>query len=115
MPLPYQYRDYPLALFMGIVVIVGAVWESVGAGRQPVEIEFADACCAGVECPVVESLAKLSVVRDVRHVPGDRNVVSLTTDGSTSARRLWDSVASAQRQPLRLVVDRREYVSRPIE
>jgi hypothetical protein len=48
-------------------------------------------------------------------VPGDRNVVSLTTDGSTSARRLWDSVASAQRQPLRLVVDRREYVSRPIE
>jgi len=116
MPLPYQYRDYPLALLMGVAIIVGGFSEYFGAPRQPVEITLAEACCQDGECPVIDSLAKLPSVDGVRHAPaGDRTVVSLHTFQSESALEIWDAVASTQNRPVKLVIGSRVMESRPIE
>ena len=115
MSLPYQYRDYPLAVFMGFAFIVGGVMTLCAEASQSVEITLESDCCSTRRCPVVELLAALPASERIRHTIGDATTtVSLRTGRATSVRELWDTVEAAQGRPIRMVVDNREYLSRPI-
>jgi hypothetical protein len=115
MSLPYEYRDYPLAIFMGFAFVVGGVMTFCAEPSQSVEITLENACCSTRSCPVVESLTALPASERIRHTIGDATTtVSLRTSRATSVRELWDTVEAAQGRPIRMVVDNREYVCRPI-
>lgn len=115
MSLPYQYRDYPLAIFMGFAFVIGGVMTYCAEPSQSVEITLESACCSTQRCPVVESLAALPTSERIRHTIGDAaTTVSLRTSRATSVRELWDTVEAVQGRPVRMVVDDREYVSKPI-
>ena len=115
MSLPYQYRDYPLAVFMGFAFVIVGVMTLCTEASQSVEITLENACCSTRRCPVVESLAALATNERIRHTIGEAaTTVSLRTSRATSVRELWDTVEAAQGRPIRMVVDNHEYVSRPI-
>ena len=115
MSLPYQYRDYPLAIFMGFAFVVGGAMTFCAEASQSVEITLENACCSTSRCPVVESLAALPTSERVRHTIGDTDTtVSLRTSRATSVRELWDTVEAVQGRPVRIVVDNREFVSKPM-
>ena len=116
MPLPYQFRDYPLALFMSIVILVSLL---VGIGEedyQAVEITFSDNFLAAEHCPVVASLVHLPRANRIRrHTQEGLTVVSLQTSRRASATKIWETIEAAKCSPLRMVVDNREFVTKPTE
>ena len=115
MALPYLYRDYPLAIFMAIVVIVCGLSSLNTESLQSVEITFGNACCEAPLCPVVESLIALPDAQDVRHQVGsNRSIISFRAGRSTSARQIWNAVEAVQHRPQRMLVDQREFTTKPI-
>lgn len=115
MPLPYQYRDYPLAIFMAIVALLCGIFSLRADASQSVEITLSDSCCPDFACPVVRSLAALPESRRIRSERGKATTTFyLRTSRVATAKDIWDAVEAAERRPLRMVVDRQEYVSRPI-
>lgn len=115
MPYPYQFRDYPLAVFMGLVYLVGGIMWLTSSGYQSVEIFFGDICCTTPSCPLVESLAALPSSTNIRHQVGvGSTTVSLRMSPGMSVKQIWDAVEATKHRPLRMVVDNREYVNKPI-
>lgn len=114
MPLPYQYRDYPLAVFMGLAFVVMLSFHMVEAGDREVAVVIPGTCCTGTQCPVVDSLAAVLSTSDVKHqLSGNNTVVSVRTSRGSEARQIWDAITAASIQPIHLTVDGREYASRP--
>ncbi|MBL9081738.1 MAG: hypothetical protein JNK76_08035 [Planctomycetales bacterium] len=114
MPLPYQFRDYPLAIFMGIafVALLGA--RLVDAGDREVAVTVSGNCCDGARCPIVDSLASVMSTAGVKHqLEGSNTVVYVHTRQELDPRQIWDAVASNSPRPIRLTIDRREYSLRP--
>lgn len=113
MPLPYQYRDYPLAVFMGLAAVVFGLIGLFGNDHQEVSITLEGTCCLASICPVVESLTAISSAKDFSHrADGPRTIVSLRTSRSTSPETIWNAVAATQCRPLELRIDQREYVGK---
>lgn len=114
MALPYQYRDYPLAIFMAIVVLVAGTWELCVGGSQFVQVALAESCCEKQSCPTVNALIALPFATDVQHrsMQG-ANMICLRTDRNVSAQQIWDVLEQIDRRPARLIVNNREFVARP--
>lgn len=114
-PLPNQYRDYPLALFMAIVVFVFGIAALLAEPLQSVEVTLVGDCCPAPRCPVIESLTALPDAQDVRHQVGaDRSTITFRAGRSTSARQIWNAVEAVQHRPQRMLVDQREFTMKPI-
>ena len=114
MPLPYQFRDYPLALFMGIAFVLWLGARLVDAGDREVTVTVTGNCCDGARCPIVDSLASVIPTSDVKHqLDGLNTVVYVRTRQEIDPRQIWDAVASNSPRPIRLTIDRREYSLRP--
>jgi len=87
MAMPYQFRDYPIAIYMAIVLLVGGVWNLCVGDSQFVEVALAGGCCEKQSCPTVKSLAALPFASDVHHHPMQgTHLISLRTDGDVSAQ-----------------------------
>lgn len=115
MPLPYQYRDYPLALFMAIVVFAFGFASFMAEPLQSVEVTLAGDCCPAPRCPVIESISALPSAQDVRHQVGaDRSTITFRAGRSTSARQIWNAVEAVQHRPQRMLVDQREFTAKPV-
>lgn len=115
MPLPYQYRDWPLALFMGVAFAIAFLVEYVSVDSRLIEVQFGEPCCAGGDCSVVKVLQNLPSTEEVRHALGPQSsIVSLRTSRSTSPREIWDAIASIRSRPLKMIVDGREFDGRPL-
>lgn len=115
MALPYLYRDYPLAIFMALVVVVFGVASLFAEPLQSVEITLADACCQAPRCPVVDSLAALPNAQDVRHHVGPaRATISFRASRSTSARQIWNAIEAVNHRPQKMLVDQREFTAKPM-
>jgi hypothetical protein len=115
MSLPYQYRDFPLMLFMVLVTIITGLVHLTTEGYQTVEITLAGVCSSSDSCPVATSLASLPSTQDVRHQTVDgKGVVSLRAARSLSPKEIWGTIKGMPCRPTRMVVDNREFVSKPI-
>lgn len=116
MAFPYQYRDYPLAVFMAIVILISLLAVTGENDYQSVEITLPDDCHIAEDGPVVASLVRLPAARNVqRQTQEGATVISLRTHRKTSAKKIWETIEAAQCRPLRIVVDNREFVSKPID
>ncbi len=115
MPRPYQFRDYPLAVFWALAVATLGLATYASAEDHEVAITVEGTCCDGTACPIVDSLKKLFSTSEVRHI-GDGSVTTLAlrTTKAARPRHLWDSVAKSSVRPLRIVIDQSEYRSRPL-
>lgn len=114
MPLPYQYRDTPLTLFMAGVYFIAAIAWMFGQDDQFMQVTLAEACCGATSCPVQTTLTSLRSIKDVKHdasVPG--NVISMRAGRETSPRQIWRALEASGRRPMRLVIDDREFDSEP--
>ena len=115
MSLPYQYRDYPLMWFMALVAAIGGLSHLASDGYQRIEITVASACSSLETCPVVTSLSMLPSTQGVlHHTVGGNGVVSLRADRSLSAEEIWKAIENMPCRPMRMIVDNREFVSKPV-
>ncbi len=115
MPLPYQYRDYPLMCFMTLVVAVSGLINLMPGSYQTIEITLASACSSLETCPVVKSLSVLPSTQDVlRKTVNGNEIVSLRADRSLSAKQIWQAIENMPCRPMRMIVDNREFVSQPV-
>lgn len=116
MPLPYQFRDYPLICFMTLVAGVSSlITLMLDDDYQAIEITLSSDCVSLDTCPVVKSLSEMPSTRDVLYKSVDGNgVVSLRADRSLSARRIWKAIENMPCRPQRMIVDNREFVSKPV-
>lgn len=114
MPMPYQFRDYPIAIYMAMVLLVGGVWSLCVGDLQLVEVALAEGCCEKQSCPTVKSLAALPFASDVHHHPREgTHLISLRADADVSAQQIWDALEKIDRRPARLIVNKHEFVARP--
>lgn len=115
MPRPYEYRDYPLTMFMAIVAAAGTAWLVAANIPERVEVSFAGRCCGDTDCPTVSKLAELPSVTDVRHEDvAAKHTIFLKAGREVTARNIWDALASTDHPPARMVFGRCEFSERPI-
>ncbi|MBN8629067.1 MAG: hypothetical protein J0M17_26650 [Planctomycetes bacterium] len=115
MPRPYQFRDYPLAAFLVLAVVVMSLTTIARGDDHEVVFVVEGACCTAEQCAVVDSLsAKLSASR-IRHVGnGTRTTIAVRTTAAADPQELWDAVDKLSVRPIRMVIDQAEYFSRPL-
>lgn len=115
MPLPYTYRDYPLFVLMILAYSIAAVSWLLSSDHQSIQITLTAQCCAEKSCPVTDSLTSLPTVRDLVHdtTPGGA-IISFRTSRKVTPQKLWEAVEAVQQSPVSLVVDDREFLSKPL-
>lgn len=97
MSLPYEYRDYPLAIFMGFAFVVGGVMtfcrRAFAVGRDHIgERLLLDAELSG--SGIVDGMpasGTSGIQSEMRQQP-----FPCATSRTTSVRELWDTVEAAQ-------------------
>lgn len=114
MPLPYQYRDTPLTLFMAGVYFVAAIAWMFGQDDRFMQVTLAEACCSTTSCPVQTTLTSLPSVKDVKHdASAAGNVISMRAGLEVTPQQVWRALEAGGRRPLRIVIDDREFNSEP--
>lgn len=109
---PYQYRDYPLFVFVVLAsLFIGLTVEQL----QLIEITLSHVCQQESTCPVIISLSALPEAMEVRReVVAGRDVVLLKATRALSTQQIMDSVGDQSCSPSRLVVDHCEVFSKPL-
>jgi len=115
MPLPDTYRDYPLFVLMTVAYFIAAVSWLLSSDHQSIQITLAEQCCVTESCPVTNSLTSLPTVRDLVHdTTSGGAIISFRTSRKVTPKTLWEAVEAVQQSPVSLVVDDREFLSKPL-
>ena len=124
MPTPYsvpdQHRDFVLSIglclfFWASTTLYSRLLPAL-KGPSVATISVEGMCCQERGKPAIRELTRISGVMAIQ--PDYRNgaiELELRRSRPTSPQSLWDAVARASLQPVRLVIDNRTFTERPLE